>query len=362
GDDLERLEEVAVVVREWFSETPGTSDLTDDLQPGAAQLKVTLRPGVGAAAGLSGATLSQHVKAALSGARVENLFVGGEEFEVFVELERSGRDTVTDLEQLMIPITGADGVATVAPLAALAEIERARSYASVSRAGGVRTVTVSGSVDREQVNVAALMRRFAEERLPELEQQFSDVRFELGGEVEQSEETVGSMERGLVIGLFAIFVLLAVQFRNYVEPIVVMLAIPFAFVGVVFGSLLIGAPLSTQAVLGFVSLAGVVVNDSILLMVFIRGARARGASAMDAAKSASRDRFRAVLLTSVTTIFGLVPLMFETSRQAQSLIPVATSVVFGITASTVLVLVVLPAAYAALGDLGLVRPPDDAAE
>lgn len=357
GDDLVRLKEVAGFVQKWFEEIEGTTDLTDDLQPGAAQIKIQLRPGV-RATGLTPQTLAQQIQSTLSGVSVENLFVNGEEFEVFVELEQSGRDTVTDLEHLMIPVTDAEGNATVTPLAAVASIERSRSYAAINRIGGVRTVSVTGGVDREVINVSALMRRFMEERLPELEQEFGDVRFAVGGEIEQSAETVGSMERGMVIGLFAIFVLLSLQFRNYLEPIVVMLAIPFAFVGVVFGNLAIGAPLSSQAVLGFVSLAGVVVNDSILLMVFIREARATGSSALDAAKIASRGRFRAVLLTSVTTIFGLVPLMFETSRQAQSLIPVATSIVFGISASTVLVLIVLPATYAVLGDLQLVRKPD----
>ncbi len=357
GDDLERLDEAATAVRQWFDSIEGTADLAQDLQPGAPQIRVHMRPGAGST-GLSGATLSQHIKSALSGVRVESMFVDGEEFEVFVELERSGRDTLADLEQLMIPVTGADGVVTVAPLAALADVELTRSFATVNRIAGARTVTVTGNIDREVVNLAATIQRFVEERVPTLEQEFPELRVAIGGELEQSEATVGSMERGLIIGLFAIFVLLAVQFRNYVEPVIVMLAIPFAFTGVIYGSVLIGTPLSTQAILGFVSLAGVVVNDSILLMMFIRGARARGEAPITAARSASRERFRAVLLTSVTTIAGLIPLVFETSRQAQSLIPVATSIVFGITASTVLVLVVLPAAYAVLGDLGLAHAPD----
>jgi multidrug efflux pump subunit AcrB len=199
------------------------------------------------------------------------------------------------------------------------------------------------------------MRRFREEKGPELEQQYPDVRLTPGGEAEESARTLGSMGRGLILGLFGIFVLLSLQFRSYIEPLVVMLAIPFAFVGVVWGSMLIGAPLSSQSLLGLVSLAGVVVNDSILLMVFIKAARGSGLTAGEAARRASRDRFRAVLLTSATTVAGLVPLMFETSRQAQSLIPVAASIVFGITASTVLVLVVLPSIYALLADFGLVR-------
>jgi multidrug efflux pump subunit AcrB len=214
---------------------------------------------------------------------------------------------------------------------------------------------VKGNINRETVNAAALMQRFRQEKQPDLEQRFPEVRFRAGGEAEESAATLGSMGHGLVIGLLGIFVLLSLQFRSYIEPFIVMLAIPFAFVGVVWGYTLIGSPLSSQSLLGLVSLAGVVVNDSILLVIFIKQARATGMTPVEAVCRASRDRFRAVLLTSVTTIAGLIPIMFETSRQAQSLIPIATSIVFGITASTVLVLVILPPIYAVLADFGVLR-------
>ncbi|MCA9705320.1 MAG: efflux RND transporter permease subunit, partial [Myxococcales bacterium] len=347
GDDLERLDQAAERVTEWLGREPAVSDLSDDLEPGSTQIRLRLRPGAGAT-GLTGASLSAYLRSALSGVSVELLFHEGEQFEVWVELERRARDTVADLEHF--PITLAEGVTV--PLGSVAYIEPAQSFARIRRHDGARTVTVSGAIDRDRANLAQLMARFAQEAIPEIEAEFPDVSVELGGEVEDSAQTLGSMAQGAVLGLFAIFALLSLQFRSYIEPVVVMLAIPFAFVGVVIGSLALGMPLSSQSVLGFVSLAGVVVNDSILLMVFIKGARARGASASEAAAQASRDRFRAVLLTSATTVAGLVPLMFETSRQAQMLIPVATSITFGITASTVLVLVVLPAIYAILGDLG----------
>lgn len=356
GDDLERLDEAAARVQDWLGRDPAVSDLSDDLEPGSTQIRLRLRPGAGET-GLTGATLSAYLKGALSGIAIETLFHEGEQFEVYVELERQARDTITDLEHF--PITVSEGVTV--PLGSLAYIESTSSFARVRRRDGARTVTVSGAIDRNQANLAQLMGSFAEEAIPEIEAEFPDVVVELGGEIEDSNETLGSMAQGAVVGLLAIFALLSLQFRTYVEPVVVMLAIPFAFVGVVVGSLALGMPLSSQAILGFVSLAGVVVNDSILLMVFIKGARARGATVGEAVTRASRDRFRAVLLTSATTVAGLVPLMFETSRQAQMLIPVATSITFGIIASTILVLVVLPAIYAILGDLNLVAPPPEPA-
>lgn len=346
GDDLARIDEVAERVKDHFAGIPGVSDLADDLELGTAQVRVRLRPGVGSP-GLTGATVAAQVKVALAGVSIERLFENGDEYEVFVELQRHHRDTLADLEGL--PISLPDG--TQVSLGSIANVELTRNYGRVSRRMGLRTVTVTGGVDREQLNSTALMSEFRDGAMAELAAEYPDLELALGGEFEDSATTLGSMARGGVIGLLAIFVVLSLQLRTYLEPLIVMLAIPFAFVGVVAGSLAIGAPLSSQSVLGFVSLAGIVVNDSILLMLFVKQARVDGKSAIAAACSASRDRFRAVLLTSATTIAGLVPLMFETSRQAQMLIPVATSIVFGLTASTILVLVLLPAAYVLLDDL-----------
>jgi hydrophobic/amphiphilic exporter-1 (mainly G- bacteria), HAE1 family len=356
GDELDRLDEVAERVKEWLLQEPAVSDLSDDLEPGSAQLRIRLRPGAGAT-GLTGAALASTLRSALGGISVQTLYHEGEAFEVFVELEADARNTITDLELFPVPV--GDGLTV--PLSAVAYVDRVTGFAGIRRRDGARAVTVSGGIDRERANLAELMARFAEQAVPELEAEFPDVRIEIGGEIEDSAQTMGSMTRGMALGLFAIFALLSLQFRSYIEPLVVMLAVPFAFIGVVLGSLAIGMPLSSQSVLGFVALAGVVVNDSILLMERIKGARAAGASGPEAACVASRSRFRAVLLTSATTVAGLFPLVFETSRQAQMLIPLATSICFGIAASTVLVLVVLPAIYAILDDLGLaadVRAPE----
>jgi multidrug efflux pump subunit AcrB len=168
------------------------------------------------------------------------------------------------------------------------------------------------------------------------------------------------MRRGFLIGIIGVFILLSFQFRSYIEPIVVMLAIPFALIGVVWGHILMGLELCMPSMMGFVSLAGVVVNDSILLVEFIKIRRREGLRIPDAARRASRERFRAVMLTSLTTIAGLLPLLSERSLQAQILIPLATSIVFGLMASTALVLIIVPSFYSILGDLGLaVKIADD---
>jgi HAE1 family hydrophobic/amphiphilic exporter-1 len=353
-EDLGRAKEVSQRIQAWFSDNQGVFDVGDDLDPGSEQVRVRLRPGAGAS-GLTGSAVAQQVRAALSGAEVQTFHTKGEDYQLYVELERHGRDTMSDLE--LLPITVAPGVTT--PLGALATIEVSDSFARLSRRDGVRTVTVTGNIDATVANASELMARFMADEAPAIEQAYPDVRLAAGGAAQQSAEAMSSMMKRMAIGLFGVFVLLSLQFRSYVAPIIVMLAIPFAFVGVVWGHLVMGMPLSSQSVFGFIAISGVVVNDSILLMEFINLARVRGGTPVEAASQASRDRFRAVLLTSATTIAGLFPILFETSRHAQSLIPVAASIVFGLAASTVLVLLIVPVAYAVLSDIGLAPAPHD---
>ncbi|MCY1054531.1 efflux RND transporter permease subunit [Nannocystis sp. SCPEA4] len=352
SEDLERATEVSQRIQAWFMQNPGVFDVGDNLDPGSEQVRVRLRPGAGST-GLTGSAVAQQVRSALSGVSVQTFHTQGEDYELYVELEHRGRDTMADLE--LLPIAVAPGVNT--PLGSIATIELTSSFARLNRRDSVRTVTVTGSVSAEEANASELMSRFMAEAAPEIEREFPEVRLAAGGAAKQSAEALNSMLTRMMIGLFAVFALLSLQFRSFVAPLIVMLAIPFAFVGVVWGHLLMGMPLSSQSIFGLIAISGVVVNDSILLMEFINLARVRGDSPVSAAGQASRDRFRAVLLTSATTIAGLFPIMFETSRHAQSLVPVAASIVFGLAASTVLVLIVIPAAYAVLADLGLAPRP-----
>jgi multidrug efflux pump subunit AcrB len=202
-------------------------------------------------------------------------------------------------------------------------------------------------------NSRQIMGRLQNEFLPLLKRNYPEIRTSLEGESKESAKTGKSLRNGFMIGLVGIFILLSFQFRSYVEPIVVMVAIPFAFIGVIWGHILMGLDLSMPSMMGAVSLSGIVVNDSILLVEFIKIRRRQGQSIPEAARHASRERFRAVLLTSLTTIAGLLPLLSEKSFQAQILIPLAASIVFGLMASTVLVLVIVPSLYAILGDFGL---------
>jgi multidrug efflux pump subunit AcrB len=199
------------------------------------------------------------------------------------------------------------------------------------------------------------MDRFRQEFVPRIREEIPGVSFTIAGETENTRETQASMIRLFLVGVVGIFLILSFQFRSFLEPFVVMVTIPFAFIGVVWGHFLVGLDLSMPSMMGFVSLAGIVVNDSILLVTFLKMNRREGMTIGEAARQASRERFRAVMLTSLTTIAGLLPLLSEKSLQAQALIPLAASLVFGLLASTVLVLVVIPCLYTIFGDLGLTR-------
>jgi multidrug efflux pump subunit AcrB len=191
--------------------------------------------------------------------------------------------------------------------------------------------------------------------LPQWSLRHPQALLDVQGESARAGETLGSMRQGFLLGFFAMFLLLALQFRSYVEPLVVIIIIPLSFIGVIFGHLLLGYNLTMPSILGFISLAGIVVNDSILLVTFVEKRLAEGKVLHDAVVQAAHDRFRAILLTSLTTVAGLLPLLLETSLQAKVVIPMAISLAFGLTTATLLVLFVIPSFYMVLHDFGLFR-------
>jgi HAE1 family hydrophobic/amphiphilic exporter-1 len=238
------------------------------------------------------------------------------------------------------------------PLEVVAQIEEVRGWARIHRIDGRRAVTVQGDVDRSRANAQELLGIAQREFIPGLLERYPGVRFDLEGESKESAKTGKSIVRNVLLGLIGVYMLLALQFRGYLAPLTVMLVIPTALIGVVFGHLALGLDMTMPSIVGMASLFGVVVNDSILLVVFIRGARDQGMAVLDAAKQAARARFRPILLTSITTVAGLTPLLLEKSLQAQILIPLAASLAFGLTAATLAALFLVPAVYAILDDLG----------
>lgn len=350
GDDLDELGRASVELRAWMKGFPAVTDLDDDMKPGRPELRIRPRPGT-RALGLSASDLAAQMRNAFYGRDADSFQAGAESYEVNVRLAQPDRRTAADLRNFPVALPGGEQV----PLGSLADITPDRFWSRIHRTDGIRTVSVTGDVDTRYGNTAEILARLKKDFLPGFQNRHPGITVALEGESSEMAETRSSMKRALLLGILGIFILLSFQFRSYIEPLVVLLAIPFAFMGVILGNFLMGYALSMPGIMGFVSLTGVVVNNSILLVEFTRLGLARGLSLTDAAKAASRERFRAMLLTSLTTIAGMTPLLFERNLQAQVLIPLAISVVFGLLASTVLVLAVLPALYSILGDLGWIR-------
>src|SRR5699024_7721959 len=238
------------------------------------------------------------------------------------------------------------------PLDTVANSEEKRDWGMITRVNGQRTVTVQANVDARQASAQDIVSDMQAHWLASLQQLHPSVHVSFEGQVARSAETAGSIRRGLLIGLLGVFVILSFQFRSYVEPLIVMLAIPLALVGAVWGHVLLGWYISMPSLIGAASLAGIAVNNSILLIQFIKEHRSEGMNTIAAAQQATRDRFRAIFITTTTTIAGLLPLLAETSVQAAAVKPLVISVVFGLLTTTALVLIMIPALYVLFDDWG----------
>ena len=346
GDDLEELKRASGELQDWLSGFRGVVDLSDDLRPGKPEVRMRLKPGA-LGLGLDAATVSNQLRAAFFGTTAREMQVGRESYEVDVRLARADRSTLKALDDFRVTLP--DG--GLVPLPVVVDRELGRGFARIARIDGRRAVTIQGDVDRKFVNVEELLRELRQNYLPQFEKRHPSVSLAVEGEAQESAETNASVMRAFMMGLLGVFVLLSFQFKSWIEPALVMVTIPLSLIGVIWGHLLMGYDLTMPSIFGFVSLAGVVVNDSILLVGFAKARRRDGLGIVEAATLASRQRFRAVLLTSLTTIAGLTPLLLEKSLQAQFLIPLAAAIVFGLLASTVLVLLIIPCLYAILGDL-----------
>jgi len=351
GNDLRELKKVGEEVEAWLGQFTGVLNLADDLRPGKTELHLRLREGA-YGLNLDAATVAQQLRTAFQGTTTDEIQVESESYEIDVQLRPSDQNSLADLESFRFTRPTGEQV----PLSMIAAVRQGKGWSRIARVDGLRTVTVRGDVDPRLANTANLMGMMRRELLPDLLKRYPGVKFSLEGEVKEAGATQQSMLTAMLVGLIGVFVLLSFQFRNYLEPLTVMAAIPLALIGVFWGHWLLGIDVSMPSMLGFASLAGIVVNDSILLVLFLKKERSAGKDVLTACGAASRLRFRAILLTSLTTIAGLLPLLSERSLQAQVLIPLAVSIAFGLAASTVLVLFVIPCLYAILADFNLASP------
>jgi multidrug efflux pump subunit AcrB len=229
------------------------------------------------------------------------------------------------------------------------EIARDRAYTSINRRNGRRTITVTADVSPPS-RAGAVLEQTQQEAFPALRDKYPQLAFDLVGHQQEMRESLDALFNGFVIALLVIYALLAIPFRSYVQPLIILVSIPFGIVGAVLGHLIMGYSLSVMSMMGIVALSGVVVNDSLVLIHFANRVRAEGQSPFGAISAAGIRRFRPILLTSLTTFGGLAPMIFETSRQARFLIPMALSLGYGILFTTAIALLLVPALYLIVED------------
>ena len=348
GQDLNELRSASRDLKAWLANYEGVTNLMDDLRPGKKEIRLRVTEQA-ASLGLSAQDIADQLRTSFYGTTVSEIQVGPESFEIDVRMAREDRNSPADLDNYAV----ATAEGALVPLKTVAELKQGRGFARINRYQRSRTVTVQGDVDRSLANANAVMSDTMTRFFPELKNRYPDIKIELGGQDEEGAKTQKSMLTGFLIGMIGVFIMLSFQFRSYVEPIVVMIIIPLSFIGVIIGHIAMGLDFTMPSILGFIAMAGVVVNNSILLVNFIKDHHEVHDSVAVAAPLAARARFRAILITTLTTIAGMLPLLTETSLQAQILIPMVASLAFGLIASVVMVLFVVPAVYAILDDFEL---------
>lgn len=342
GNDPDAIEAAAADLKTALGGFAGVVDITDDSNKGLLELRVVPKP-TAATLGLTPASIAQQVRGAVFGLDAHVIVDRQEDIDVRVRLSEATRRSVAEVAQLWI--VKPDG--SQVPLSEIADIQETTTYATISRINRRRAVTVSAytipGISPEDV-VPALP-------LDQLRRDYPTLDFEMAGRQENLGEAFATLPFGMLAAAVLIYIILAVLFDSFFQPILVMLVIPFASIGVIWGHLILGYNLTFLSLIGFVALSGIVVNDSLILVQFYNTRRAAGESVHDALVSAGVARLRAILLTTITTVLGLLPLMLETSFQARFLIPMAISIAVGLLSATVMILIVLPCLMLIFEDL-----------
>ena len=343
--DIDVLESAAAELAESLRTFAGVKDIDDGFAGGKPQMDFKIKPEA-RSLGVSASELARQVRSAFYGARAFRQQRGRDEIWVMVRLPEDERRSAHDVEGLMIRTpTGGE-----IPLMEAAEVIRGRAYTVIKRAESRRVVDVTADTVVGVANPGKVLETLRQEVLPGLLDRYPGLQYSLEGEQREQQESLGSLWMGFVMAQFAIFGLLAIPFRSYVQPLIVMTAIPFGIIGAVGGHLIMGYELSIISMMGIVALTGVVVNDSLVLVHYANTIRHESSIIFNAVVRAGIRRFRPIMLTSLTTFCGLAPMIFETSVQARFLIPMAISLGYGVMFATLIVLFLVPSLYLIVED------------
>ncbi|NEZ04379.1 efflux RND transporter permease subunit [Wenzhouxiangella sp. XN201] len=343
-NDIEVIERASAELVERLEAFGNTRDVNDNYEAGKAQLDFTLLP-EGRALGLTPVAVGRQLRGAFYGDIALRYLRGTNEIEVRVKLPEEEREDIRTLENFMLRTPNGVEVA----LADVARIEEGQSFTSINRRDGRRIINVGTDVEPKSA-ISRVQAAMDSEVMPQLQADFPGLTWTYEGSNQELRESTAALWGGFGLALFAVYALLAIAFSSYIQPLIVMLAIPFGIVGGIIGHILLGYDLSLVSMLGVVAVSGVVVNGALIMVHFAN--RKRGElSAHDAIVAAGTRRFRPIVLTTVTTFGGLSPIIFETSLQAVHLVPMAISLGFGIVFATSIMLVVVPCFYMMLEDI-----------
>jgi multidrug efflux pump subunit AcrB len=345
-NDYEQLQVAADDLKTELGKFPGIFDISDSYLPGKMEMQLKLKPNA-ESLGLTLSDLASQVRHGFYGAEAIRFQRDKNEVKVLVRFPDAERVSVGNVEDMRIRTATGEEI----PFRTVAEVELKRGYATIERAQRLRVIKVTADVNEKQANANEIRQDLINRYLPELKNKYPGLRFSVEGEGKEQQESLADVKRGFIIALFCIYALLAVPFKSFSQPLIVMSAIPFGIVGAVWGHLLMGFNLSIISLFGIVGLAGVVVNDSLVLIHRVNRMREEGDSAYDAVIKGGMFRFRAIILTSLTTFAGLLPMLLEKSIQARFLIPMAVSLGFGVVFATGITLLLIPCGYMILDDI-----------
>ncbi|MCL1065623.1 efflux RND transporter permease subunit [Shewanella olleyana] len=351
GNDDAQLIAASQALKDKLNTLKGVSDVNDSRQSSAKEVQFNLKP-LAHSLGLTLANIASQVGNSFYGLEAQRIIRNGEEIKVMLRYPEAQRNSIALVQEVLIKTPqGAE-----LPLSEVANIDVVQGVNSIRRENGNRTINVWASVDAEQAEPFKLAKDIRDNFMPELLTKYPRVKSEVSGNIQEQLDSADTQLRDFIISMLVIYSLLAIPLKSYVQPFMIMSVIPFGVIGSMLGHIILGIDLSALSVFGIIAAAGVVVNDSLVMVDYVNNSRKRGVPLNEAVINAGCRRFRAIMLTSLTTFIGLMPIMTETSMQAQMVIPMAVSLAFGVLFATVVTLCLIPCLYIAIEDMrGIVR-------
>ena len=346
GERFEPLEKIAGSLKEKLHQMDGVYDIQDDFVTGKSEIRLRVKEDRAYQYGLNIFQIAYNVRNALEGNITTTYRDADESIDVVVKYDSDDLQTIANLEELLIPTPNG----TMVPLRDVAEAQEESGYSEIRRFENERAITVSAAVDNDKTSAFAVNQVLIQ-TFKDIESLYPGYRLDFRGVFDQINESFGELGRLFVVGILIMYIILGAQFKSFIQPVIILFAVPFGFMGAMVGLLIIGAPLSMVALFGTVALAGIVVNDSIVMIDFINQYRARGYNKWRAILKGGSVRLRPIILTSVTTIFGLIPMAIGLGGKSPIWMPIAYTIIFGLSAATLLTLFVMPALYAITADI-----------